>query len=380
MTATRLANNPSRRAVLLLAAGLLLTALPATARAGDEKRYLYVAAPGIRNYLEFGGAGILVFDMDRDYAFVKRIETPHSKEEKPANMKGICACAATRKLYFTTPVKLYCVDLVTEKTLWEKSLPQGCDRMSITPDGKFLYVPSFEKDIWNVVDGATGDVAATIETKSGAHNTVCGLDGAAMYLAGLKSPLLSVADTKTHKVVKTVGPFSGAVRPFTVNGAQTRCYVTVNGLLGFEVGDLKTGKVVEKVEIEGFKKGPVKRHGCPSHGVGLTPDEKELWVCDAANSHLHVFDLTASPPKQIADIKLREQPGWVTFTLDGKHAISSTGEIIDTKTKKIVVALKDEKGREVHSEKVIEIHFKDGAPVKTGDQFGLGRVLPAKEK
>ena len=45
---------------------------------------------------------------------------------------------------------------MTEKTLWEKALPSGCDRMSITPDGKVLYVPSFEKDIWNVVDGDDG--------------------------------------------------------------------------------------------------------------------------------------------------------------------------------------------------------------------------------
>ena len=126
-----------------------------------------------------------------------------------------------KRLYFTTPKKLYCLDLVTEKTLWEKALPQGCDRMSITPDGKVLYVPSFEKDTWNVVDGATGDVVATIETKSGAHNTVVSLDGTRMYLAGLKSPLLSVADTKTHKVVGTVGPFAASIRPFTVNGAQT---------------------------------------------------------------------------------------------------------------------------------------------------------------
>jgi len=54
--------------------------------------------------------------------------------------------------------------------------------------------------------------------------------------------------------------------------------VNVNELLGFEVGDLKTGKMLHRVEIAGFEKGPVKRHGCPSHGIGLTPDEKELWV------------------------------------------------------------------------------------------------------
>jgi DNA-binding beta-propeller fold protein YncE len=248
--------------------------------------------------------------------------------------------------------------------------------MSMTPDGKVLYVPSFEKDIWNVVDGATGDVVATIEPKSGAHNTVVGLDGSRMYLAGLRSPVLTVADTKTHQVVGTVGPFAAPIRPFTVNAAQTLCYVNVNELLGFEVGDLKTGKKLYRVEVKGFEKGPVKRHGCPSHGIGLTPNEKEIWLCDAHNGYLHVFDNTQTPPKQIAGIALREQPGWVTFSLDGRWAYPSTGEVIDTRTKTIVFALKDETGREVHSEKMVEIHFKDGVPVRAGDQFGVGRALP----
>jgi DNA-binding beta-propeller fold protein YncE len=365
---------------LLLLTCLLVLLAGTPSRAAEpvkgEKHYLYVVTPGIRNLLEFGGAGILVFDIDDNYKFVKRIDTPASKEDKPDNIKGVCANAGTKRLYFTTTKELYAVDLITEKTLWHKALPQGTDRMSMTPDGKVLYVPSFEKDIWNVVDATNGDVLATIETKSGAHNTVVALDGSRMYLAGLRSPVLTVADTKTHKVVGTVGPFAASIRPFTVNAAQTLVFVNVNDLLGFEVGDLKTGKKLHRVEVTGFEKGPVKRHGCPSHGIGLTPDEKELWVSDAHNSHVHVFDATVMPPKQMASIKLREQPGWVTFSLDGRHAYPSTGEVIDVKTKKIVVALKDEKDREVHSEKMVEIHFKDGVPVRTGDQFGVGRAVP----
>jgi 6-phosphogluconolactonase (cycloisomerase 2 family) len=122
-----------------------------------------------------------------------------------------------------------------------------------------------------------------------------------------------------------------------------------------------------------FERGKVKRHGCPSHGIGLTPDEKELWVVDAFNERVHVFDSTALPPKYVTSIKLREQPGWVTFSLDGKYAYPSTGEVIDVATKKILTALADEKGGEVHSEKMVEIHFADGKPVAAGDQFGLGR-------
>lgn len=338
-----------------------------------ERHYLYVVAPGVRNYVELGGAGILVFDMDNGHKFVKRIATPASKEVKPENIKGVCANALTKKLYFTTLRKLYCVDLATEKTLWEKTLPGGCDRMSITPDGKVLYVPSLEGPIWNVVDGATGDIIVTIKNDSKAHNTVCGLDGKRMYLAGLGSNLLDVADTTTHKVIQQVGPFGAAIRPFTVNAAQTLAFCNVNGLLGFEIADLKTGKLLHRVQVEGFKQGAVKRHGCPSHGVGLTPDEKEIWVCDAANSHVHVFDGTVMPPKQVASVKLREQPGWVTFSLDGKFAYPSTGEVIEVKSRKILAALTDEEGREVHSEKVVEVVLIDGVVARVGDQFGLGR-------
>jgi DNA-binding beta-propeller fold protein YncE len=339
-----------------------------------ERHLLYVAAPGIRNYLEFGGAGILVFDMDQGHRFVKRIQTPASRMAKPENIKGICANATTHKLYFTTLTKLYCLELRSEKTLWDKALPGGCDRLSITPDGRLLYVPSLEGPHWNVVDGADGEVIARIETKSGAHNTICSLDGSRAYLAGLRSRILSVVDTKTQEIIQSVGPFDGPIRPFTINAAKTLCIVNVNDCLGFEIGDLTTGKMLHRVEVENFQKGIPKRHGCPSHGVGLTPDEKEIWVVDGPNSHVHVFDATVMPPKQTAGIKLREQPGWVTFSLDGRYAYPSTGEVVDTKTKKILVALQDEKGREVHSEKLIEIVFKGNTVVRTGDQFGLGRA------
>ena len=336
-------------------------------------RLLYVLCPGIRDYLEFGGAGILAFDIDNGHKFVKRISTAASAAAKPRNIKGVVANPLTKKLHFTTPESLYCVDLLTEKTDWKRDLPQGCDRLAATPDGKTLFVPSFEKDIWNVVEAATGKVLTDIETKSGSRNTICGLDGSRVYLAGLKSPLLFVADAKTHKVIDKVGPFAAAIRPFTVNGSQTLCFVNVNELLGFEIGDLKTGKMLHRVEVPGFKKGAVKRHGCPSHGIGLTPDEKEVWVVDGFNEQVHIFDATMMPPKYVASVKLREQPGWVTFSLDGKYAYPSTGEVINTSTKKIITTPADEKGGEVHSEKMVEIHFRDGTPVAAGDQFGLGR-------
>ena len=163
------------------------------------------------------------------------------------------------------------------------------------------------------------------------------------------------------------------MRPFTINGSQTLCFVNVNELLGFEIGDLRSGEKLHRVEVTGFRKGEVKRHGCPSHGIALTPDEREIWLSDGHNDHVHVFDATVSPPRQIASMKLREQPGWVTFSRDGKYAYPSTGEVFDPKSKKIVATLSDETGRPVHSEKLLEITWSGDKPVRNGDQFGVGR-------
>lgn len=338
---------------------------------GKERHLLYVASPGIRNYVEHGGVGVLVFDMDNGHRFVKRIPTfDHNPAE---NVKGICANAKTGRLYVSTIKRLACIDIGTDRMLWNREYEGGCDRMSMTPDGAKIYLPSLEKDHWNVVDARTGDVITRIEPKSRAHNTIVGLDGKRAYLAGLGSPLLPVADTKSDSVIKMVGPFGNVIRPFTVNRRQSLVLVNVNDLLGFEVGDLESGKMLHRVEVSGFQKGPVKRHGCPSHGVGFTPDEKEIWVCDAANERVHVFDATTMPPVQKESVKLREQPGWVTFSLDGRYAYPSTGEVVDTKTKRILTALTDETGRGVHSEKMVEIVFDGDRPVRNGDQFGLGR-------
>src|SRR6185295_17647438 len=170
---------------------------------------------------------------------------------------------------------------------------------------------------------------------------------------GLKSATLSVVDPAQRRVTSVVGPFENVVRPFTVNGAGTLVFVNVNDLLGFEVGALRTGKVLHRVEVTGYSKGPVKRHGCPAHGIALTPDEKELWLADCANEAIHVFDATVMPPKQSGTIKQRDCVGWVSFSIDGRVAYSSTGEMIDVATRKVITALQDEAGHQVQSEKQV---------------------------
>jgi hypothetical protein len=340
-----------------------------------ERHYLYVAVPGIRDDLKYGGHGLLVFDIDNGHQFVRRIPTAGLNGKGAVmNVKGICASAATSRVYISSLESLQCIDLLTEKPVWEKRYEGGADRMSITPDGKTIYLPSLEKDFWNVVDAASGDVITKIVTKSGSHNTLVSADGRLAFLAGLKSKVLTVADAKEQKAIGTVETFGGFVRPFTINGKGTLVFACVNDLLGFEVGDVPSGKMIHRVEVQGFKRGPVLRHGSPSHGAGLTPDEKELWVVDAFNKRVHLFDATVMPPKQLDSIALKDEPGWVTFSIDGRYAYPSTGDVIDVKTRNILLSLKDENHQDVQSEKMVEVDWAGDRVARVGDQFGVGRV------
>lgn len=349
-----------------------------------ERNYLYVASPSLARQLERGGHGILVFDIDDGHKFVKRLPAAglNSETGLPLSLKGIVASAETNRLWVSSMQTLFSLDLTTGRLLWEKRYEGGCDRMAVSPDGKIIYLPTVEKDHWHIVDALTGDVIKALEVRSGAHNTIFSPTGRHVYLAGLQSPMLNIADARTHTLLKPVGPFSSVIRPFTINSAETMCFVNVNGLLGFEVGDLRTGRMTHRVEVPDYKQGPVKRHKCPSHGVALTPDETEVWVVDAHNQRVHIFDITGmtarTPPKMVASIRLeRDEPGWITFSIDGRYAYPSSGEVIDAKTRKIVTALVDEEGRAVMSEKMMQIVFRDGRPVRTGDQFGIGRKSTA---
>ena len=362
--------------------GLLIVLLSAAACFSGEgvhnEKLLYVAEPGIRDDLKYGGHGLLVFDMDHDFKFVKRIET-HGVDDKgkPLNVKGICASKELHCVFISTTKTLECIDLVTEKSLWEKPYEGGCDRMSISQDSKFIYLPSFEKDHWHVVDPKDGSVIGKIVPKSGSHNTLISLDGTKAFLAGLKSKDMTVADCSTHKAASTIS-FSDNVRPFTMNGKGTLIYANLNNLLGFEIGDVATGKMLYRIEVPGFQSGKVLRHGCPSHGIALTPDEKEIWVSDAHNKRVHIYDNTVTPPKYVESVELRDEPGWVTMSIDGKTVVPSTGDVIDVKTRKIVARLTDETGAAVQSEKLLEIDVAKGADgtqtFTVGDQFGFGRV------
>jgi hypothetical protein len=375
---------------------------------------LYVATPGTAGGGTTLGHGILVFDARLNYTFIKRIPFPESwnvpawQDGNVDEVKGLEVSAETGLLYLSTLTGLSAFNLVTEKLEW-KAFPNTncCDRPSMSPGSKVMYVPNRgggrqAGNGWLVVDAATGNLITKVvvpEIPSG-HNTIMTPDGSRVFMSGTSSKYVAVADTKTHKVVQLVGPFSDVIRPFTINGSGTLVFVNTDDILGFEVGDVKTGKKIYRVEVPGYEWTFAQSMGefTPSHGIAMSPDEKEIWVTDTIHGALHVFDSTVMPPVYKTTIRMTRRgnpnqmfvadglkrtadmfdyPYWVTFGLDGKNVFASTGDVIDAATKKIIASLTDEFGRPVRSEKIVEVLFRDGKPVRTSDQFGYGQIQQA---
>lgn len=363
--------------------------LKGQSRPGVRQRTLYYAAsPGNGPNLEDGGYGILVFDRDNNWKFVKRIPLwDYPAIVGPGDFRGISGHAESGRLYVSHHRGVAAFDLVTDKMLWHTdSLNTGlfdngdcCDNSHVTTDGKHVIAGSRRiKDRWWVLETETGKIVKEVPTPDsiGPHNILLSPDGARAYLAPTASNYFTILDTKTFEKVGLVGPTTNPARVFTLNGTGTLLYTTQMRLLGFEIMDTRTGKLVERVEVPGGFgwQGRPYGHNTPSHGVALTPDEKEVWVNDGSNNHIHVFDNTVTPKRLKVSIQTRHQPEWLIVSVDGKYVYDSNGEIWDAATKKKVHQLVDEKGQMAGSEKSLEVVFQNGKPFKVGDRGGLGQV------
>ena len=357
---------------LRLAVGLLC-AIVSLAGAADDTvhRYLYVATPDGAQTESASGNGLLVFDIDAGFKFVRRIEA--KGQHLVGGVRGLTGCLATHSLYYSTTLRrMGRFDLETDQVLWERTYTGGCDRSSVTLDGTKVFAPTgwWEASTAGglvVIDGNTGAELRRIKVGTGAHNSILSLDGKRLYLG--TTTTLTVFDSADERVITSIPDVGeSGVFPYTIDSRQRYAYVCLGKHVGFDVVDLEKGKPIHRVFAG---ESPIAHR---THGAALTPDERELWISDQDGKKLFIFDATQMPPKAKGHVDLSVGGhGWVNFSLDGKFAWCHTPDIFDAATKKQVATLLDENGKRVGSSKLIEVHFKSGKVVRMSSEFGLGR-------
>src|SRR5437588_2443790 len=353
-----------------------------------ERRLLYVALPGGsaggQFSSEMNGQGSVVLDVDRNFEFVKRIPTYNTAAAvRPAEAAGIAASPATNMIYLAMRGRLTAFDLATDQKVWDNTYDGFCcERQEITPDGLTIVAGSNLRNFWYVIDARTGEMKGKIQAAAtDAHNMALSADGKTVLMAP-NGVTVTVGDVASMKAIRTI-TFSDHVRPLVINHDATRVYANLNNLLGFEIADVKTGEVIKHIEApaEMWKEKWNNRdktgvrffgHGCPSHGIALTPDESELWVVDNINYGVLVYDNTGEWPVYRSSFPTTASADWITMGLDGQYAFLSSSDVVDVKTKKIVAQMKDEYGKPMHSEKYLEMAFANGKLTRTVSQFGEG--------
>ncbi len=287
------------------------------------------------------------------------ITTPRSQDVLYVSFEGDRRNPASSGLTVVDPVK---DEVITEYRLFG---PRP-NEIEVTSDGRYLYVPARGHGVYEVFDTVQEKIIARIPVDGFPHNVVVSPDDRYMYLSaydrgsrsaeavaaeGQPTTLnkkIYVVDTSTHSVVATI-PTENAPRPIAISPDGQRLYVNTDNLLGFLVLDLAGRKILHRVTYD-LLSAEEKAIPSRSHGIGVTPDQKEVWSTDVNRGLVHVFDIRKDPPQQITRVKTGNIPSWVTFTPDGKTIyVANTGDdtisVIDVASKKERALIQVGKGK-----------------------------------
>ena len=251
------------------------------------------------------------------------------------------------------------VDVVERKTgkiLKRIPISGHPNDMAISPDGKKLLVCiATTPGAIDFIDTTTLTKTKTIPMKARMHDIVVTKDGKWAVAGSPAGQYAAFFDIKNEKL-DAVMDFDMGVMPLALDhnadGSGRRLYLQLNKLSGFAVIDFATRKEVTRVELPkeptGFGSG-----GAPSHGMGVSPDGKTLWVNSRPANSVFVYSLPDH--KLLGRVPMQElrvpgkpaagsRPNWIAFSHDSKTVyIANRGmrsvTAVDVATRKQVAVI-----------------------------------------
>jgi len=258
-----------------------------------------------------------------------------------ANPHGIVPSPDGTRFYVSSESKDV-LDVVDRKTgAVIRRVPIGLrpNNVAITPDGKRVYVCIRAESWVDIVDTGSLERVKRVPVGKGPHNIYRTPDGEHMIATSMEENKLTVINIKSEEVEYEI-PAGGVPRPLVIDAnpdrSINRLFVQLSNLHGFAVIDWASRKVGDRILLPAAPAGA--RPLIPetfSHGLGISPDHKTLWVNSLLDNSVSVFSL----PKleRLATIPVGRGPDWLTFTPDGARCyVSNAGgnsvSAIDTAT------------------------------------------------
>jgi len=236
-------------------------------------------------------------------------------------------------------------DTSTDKLISEIKLTGRPNQCAVTPDGKYAAIPIRDTDSVDIVDVAQQKVAKTLPVKA-PHNAFNAGSNRYIFVSSMGDHAINMIDLEKMDYAATI-PTGGVPRPYVITRDGRTLYVAVSDLHGFFVVDIPEKKVVRRVEMPAEHPTPHEHPGEPintlTHGLALSPDEKELWVTSLLDDAMYVYDVKSQ--KIVGHVPVGSGPNWVAFSPDGKYVCVSNAadddvSIIDAKARREVARLK----------------------------------------
>lgn len=286
------------------------------------------------------GDDVHVFDL-ADFSLLRRIEVGLNPHGISATADGRTVHVALEKFRHETGELLW-LDAATGEIQGRVEigpLPNECE---CTPDGRWIYVACADEHYW-VIDGESRQVHARIRTGGRPHNVVASPDGARMYLSPMGGPhAVTIVDVAAGHVVLGEIPFDNVVRPPAISADEKLFFQHIDGLLGFQVADIPARRVIRTVEHAIPAQFAQVESRC--HGLGLRPDQQEIWSCNVEHHLVHVHETASDEYREVATLEMPGRVYWLCFSPDSRWCFVSVRSedqiaVVDTQTKEIVRCL-----------------------------------------
>src|SRR3954465_16014159 len=262
----------------------------------------------------------------------------------PEAMHGIAFSPDGARVYVSNEEgsTLDVFDRKSGKLVKQVALSNRPNNIAVAKDGRVVVGIARGDGALDIVDPATLTLKKSVPVHGRLHNVYVTPDGKYVITGSIRESLLTVIDLATEQVAWDL-KLSGGVRPMAIetnpDGSTKRIFAQLSDLNGFAVVDFANRKETARVELP----KPVRdfetdagRNSAPSHGIGVTPDGKTLWVTSIPNNAVFVYSL--DDLKMLGQVALPalKLPGheaisavanWVTFTPDSKTIYVSNAAI-----------------------------------------------------
>jgi YVTN family beta-propeller protein len=227
------------------------------------------------------------------------------------------------------------------KLIRQVKLSDRPNNIAVAKDGRIAVGIARGNGALDIVDPKTLELRTTIPVNGRLHNVYVSRDSRYVITGSIPNKMITVIDLDKEQVAFEIKLDKG-VRPMTIesnpDGSPRRIFAQLSDLNGFAVVDFAARKEVARITLPQttatFESDP-GRDTSPSHGIGVSPDGKTLWVTSIPNNSVFVYSL--ADLKQVGEVALpvlkipgrdpiSSVPNWVTFTPDGKTIyISNAG-------------------------------------------------------